>query len=325
MQTVARVIFLCGVVLLQQSALNGQEQGFNCLEAEIKGSSNDNVIGNCVDTIELYFGAPIPPPRSGNWDNAARLLRVYTGSTGMDSLVDVPITITAAPMDGLLTLAAVADTLPIFEDGSEQVALYRVLINCATWFSNPNPAEARIGFTKSARVLVRSEARSVVTGELLDSANLSPSQTAVWVKLASKQVLAVHKAPNNTRFSHWTCNYPGIVFNPNLSYQSYLDNCWPVADTVVFTAWFQPITSVAEGASEMDLRFHQKGTSVIVEGLPSNVCTVTLLDALGRPVCTKEAQGKTSLILEGAVASGLYMIITVTERAMYNNSLIVLR
>jgi hypothetical protein len=194
-------------------------------------------------------------------------------------MVPVPVTSKVDRVRNVIEIVP-DQPLPIFEGKSEQPILYRLVLNCRTWEINPVKDTAFIAFSKQGICMIKCTTRcledsSVVKGALMQPANvLNSYQNPIR--------LMVSQLPANAVFDRWTCSNTDIVFDERMQWQDLGANCWPLQDTVFFTAWIRRTSGVVQVTSSAEgPKLRVEGLQVSMEDPPLDLVAVHVYDARG--------------------------------------------
>jgi len=239
---------------------------FSCKPRAILGWLN-GAIPSCSDTITLTTDPPFMRDSSRLYSRGASLHRLRWID---DSLVlgeEISCRVVAEP-PALNVHLILEYHLPTHElDGSP--VYYQVNLYCGYWFGVNDTDTTTIRFSMYPRYRAIAEARRVGDSALLKSEFLvSPvSMPTSGYAITSSMTITAREEHDGAVFNHWTASHAGIAFDKYGREQRISVACWPMSDTVRFTAWYRAdnVSSVSE--SELD-----------------DVATVELYDLQGRSV-----------------------------------------
>ena len=208
----------------------------------------NGAIPACTDTIILPTDPPIRRDTSGTYERAARLYRLRWDNDVLVPGEEIACTVIAEPPAAHVQLV-LEQRLPTHElDGSP--IQYQVNLYCGYWFGNNDTDTTSVRFTTYARYRAVAEARRTNDSLLLTSELLvSPvSIPAGGYAITTPITITAINEHENLVFDHWTSSHTGIAFDVYGREQKLSVACWPMSDTVRFTAWYRDnsISSVSE-------------------------------------------------------------------------------
>lgn len=245
------VAFVCVTSVLAVVCAYGQipipTPDFSCKPRIILGWMN-GAIPACTDTITLPTDPPFQRDTSGAYKRAASLYRLRWDNDVLVPGEEIACTVIAEPPAVHVHLV-LDHHLPTHESDGSPIQ-YQVNLYCGYWFGNKDADTTSVRFTMHARYRAVAEARrtndsSLLNSELLVSpVSIPPSGYAITTPIT---ITAISEHENLV-FDHWTSSHAGIAFDAYGREQMLSVACWPMSDTVRFTAWYRDdnISSVSE-------------------------------------------------------------------------------
>lgn len=254
-----------------------------CYPNGFVGAKQNGIVANCADTIVLQYLFPIPPKSP----NATEESPIHMWRDKIDSLGDlvvVPVKIqTFIDHEARQVKIKVLDEFPVFEPISGNRTIYTISIMCRWWDTEIFEDSVIKPIQKNIEVNYRTEARMVEDSSLLDTIYTMPIKHSGILVYEADNWIEVREAPPGTTFSHWTTSDPGVTAEQTPEFQVVSDNCWPVFDTVTFTAWFEKTTKVNdnEDKAKPTIRWINPARELIVSNLQSSEARLSIFNVQG--------------------------------------------
>lgn len=256
------VAIVCVISVLVAVHATGQipipTPDFSCKPRIILGWMN-GAIPACSDTITLPTDPPTRRDTSGVYAKAAGLYRLRWDGDVLVPAEEIACTVIAEPPAAHVHLV-LDHRLQTHElDGTP--IQYQVNLYCGYWFGSNDADTTSVRFTTHARYRAVAEARRTGDSLLLRSELfVSPvSIPASGYAITTPITIVATDERENLVFDHWTSSHAGIAFDMYGREQRLSVACWPMSDTVRFTAWYRDnsVSSVSNAgipkATEADI------------------------------------------------------------------------
>lgn len=207
---------------------------FNCYPLFILGFNGNHLAPGCLDSMVICIGLPVPPRSADHPDLEPAVLLRDEDTIDVNVRIDEVVgTLTVYPLE----------PMPITEDDQVTQINYLIQLNCAYWQDIDSNAKSAY-FSKQHIVRSYVIARSLTDSSLVnDRVYVSPPETSP-THFAQRGVnIHADRENGDLTFSHWTSNLPDVNLDPDLATQNVQADCWPIMDTVIFTAWYHDATS----------------------------------------------------------------------------------
>lgn len=173
------------------------------------------------------------------------------------------------------------------DDGTPVV--YQVSLYCGYW-TGADADTTRILFTIHSRFRALANARSLnddstpLNSELFVSPVRMPTG---GFSISTPLTISAIETLDAYQFDHWTSNWDGTsntaaVYDPYGRAQIITPSCWPMRDTVMFTAWYRNTTR--SNVAVNDGHTLQPPRTTVAMCIPENG-TIALYDLQGRALC----------------------------------------
>lgn len=272
------------MVMLLANAANAQPTFFNCNALFILNSVPTNIIAQCDTSFTLFVGMPIPAKApSASAEHPIKLWKSVASQSGTDSLVEIKIAVRINSLRGTIEVIPKED-FPTYTEGDPLPTLYRVSIDCRWWDSNAHPDSSINYLSKDNVIEYRSEARLLEDGSRLPTNFTRPTLTTEIIKKTWAVGIGLDSPTSGYRFLYWTSSHNSFDFIPNLSDQTINTGCWPLSDTVVFTAWFSRTSDVETSGvlnEQIAARWDKANGRLLLEGLQPQPTQVYVYDLQG--------------------------------------------
>lgn len=278
------LVLLFGYSALIPSNVQAQIRPFFCTPYKMV---NGNVTGNiavCDNKVVVYMGQPIPPKAEGAvGDTPIQLGMLTFTSEGKDTTIYLDAETTMSPLTGIVTI--IPNTpFPMYEEKQGTAILYEVRVDCRWFGLQSTSGYGRFYFSKECSVHYRTEARLLTDGSLIPQSFTYPEFANEIIHPDSIVPIGADQSPEGYVFDHWTSSHPEISFVPKKSQQDVKDGCWPLLDTVMFTAWYSKATDVNEEKRNNELieaSWSPQSHLLTLDGLTSVQATITVYDVRG--------------------------------------------
>ena len=138
-----------------------------------------------------------------------------------------------------------------------------------------------------------------------------PSVTTSFV---ANGITLVAENTERYRFDHWSSSVELPGLDPLLPSQHLIEVCWPLEDTVRFTAWYRDATVSVDEDPGGNPRIALQGRTLEVDGSGSPIVTVAVSDVHGRLVAWRESVDASVLHLSLTAPPGVYLVAVRTAR-----------
>ena len=297
---------------------------FTCRPNHIHHSIDDAVINGCADTITLCMGLPIPPRHvDSEVDAPIRVYRIYDGPSGR-RLERRSVELRTDTTTGLIHVIP-DDRLEIHDAGVPDPARYRLVVDCQYWYGTERQDTIRIELWKQYVVRAFATARSLTDStDLSDQIMVTPLRSSdVHYELDGVNI-AADAGNDHWTFDHWTASN-NIALDPDAAQQHLKDVCWPLQDTVIFTAWYRT-TSTGVAFSRRDGRIknvnHSNGQITFTHSVGS-ATVATVVDVTGRLISHTLLSAGDQHMLTLDVPAGLYFLVLSTGNEVVTEPLTV--
>ncbi len=291
---------------------------FTCRPNHIHHSIDDAVIRGCADTITLCMGLPIPPRHADSEADAPiRVYRIYDGQQGRRlELRSVELQIDTN--NGLIHVIP-DDRLEIHDAGVPEPARYRLVVDCQYWYGAERHDTIRVELWKQYVVRAFAVARALTdSSDISDQIMVTPLRTSdVHFELDGVNI-AADAGNDHWTFDHWTASN-GISLDAQAPQQHLKDVCWPLRDTVIFTAWYlNTTTSVADGSISNKTTWvrHADGQLTFTHNVGLNT-VATVVDITGRVITQTQLTAGDQHRLQLDVPAGLYFLVLRTGNEVH--------
>lgn len=246
---IIKLVFACVFYTLPWMCATAQfpDANFSCKPRIIIGWMN-GAIPMCTDTIILPTDPPIARAANSVYQRAVSLHRLRWDNDVLVPGEEIACKVVAEPPAAHVHLV-LDHHLPVHDTDGSPIQ-YQINMYCGFWFGDNDTDTTRVRFTTYARYHAVAEARYVRDSSLLNSALMvSPVSMPPngYVIITPLTITAIDEHENLV-FDHWTASHSGIVFDRYGREQIVSTACWPMSDTVRFTAWYREntVSSVPE-------------------------------------------------------------------------------
>ena len=242
----------------------------------------------CLDTLTVHVGIPIPekhPNSPVEWPMQI-YKRVYID--GGLQILPVSLTVRFDYENG--DMIALTEGMPAYEGDSSAPLTYILYTDCR-YFEGPDGEQPLMQyFSKQSLIHAYSEARTLKDSALItDYVGSEPTRENGLFGLLNGAMISTPFKDSIWTFDHWSSSFPLAALDPFQVLQVVQNKCWPLRDTVVFTAWYNEApVSVNESSAGLtpDVTFLQRENTVTVVAKNQDMCTVAIIDLHGRVVST---------------------------------------
>ena len=221
---------------------------FSCVPRSIDAASGGSIIAACDDEIRVCLGKPLPEKHPGSpVGSPVRLFRLDQTSATDDVVAErafhwYPDTATGSVViipDPPLEVSLEDPRLPV---------LFRLVVDCQYWHGPGDAAidTAFVDLWKQHVVRLQGAAHRLHDGADISSAVVVTPSPVVSTRFVSSGVALDAEESERYRFDHWSASVELPGFDPRVPSQILHDICWPLEDTVQFTAWYRDVTSTVE-------------------------------------------------------------------------------
>ena len=289
---------------------------FNCKPYRIEHTIMDLVLPMCTDTIELCVGVPIPQKHAASpVDTPVRMYDLGPLGEQLDEPRRMEITWTFDEQFGRIMVVPLSP-MPVHEPGDYREIRYRITIDCRYWNGETRADDTvKVDVVKQHLIRAYAEARSIHDSTLLsDQIYAMPPSTSPIHFVSDGVWIDVEDEAGSWEFSHWTSSDGGVVVEPTQPTQHIIDVCWPLKDTVVFTAWFKDVnTSIDEQrGGGLDIYWNHALHVLEVGGLQSPA-SIAVIDVNGRTVgSTISSSEQDHVSIPLSVVPSIYAVVVTT-------------
>jgi hypothetical protein len=189
-------------------------------------------------------------------------------------------------------MIAITEGMPAYEVDSSASLRYMLYTDCR-YFNGPEGREPSLQyFTKQSLIRGYGIARSMRDSAVISERVLTePIPENGLSTLLNGLIISTMERDSIWTFDHWTSSVPITGFDPYQLLQIVKDDCWPLFDTVVFTAWYKETTvhvdereriTQRDGQPALDIRYEQSTAQIIIESDLREMCKAVLIDVQGR-------------------------------------------
>lgn len=254
---------------------------FNCKPLYLLEALNNTILPTCIDSITVCLGLPMPP-RAEPSVVATPAYLVRDNGFGPKPYDTLKCDMRLDSELGTLTIYP-RTPLPVMDDDLANPVEYLILVNCEYWKDEGTGTQEQ-RFIKQYVVKAVSEARSTVDSSIIAGVYTDPPRRSPVHLIWDGINLFATEENDSVVFDHWTISHPEITIDPKRREQHVATECWPLADTVLFTAWYRPVTSTvkepAGGEQTIECSILQEQIRVTSNGEP--IIDVAVVDLLGR-------------------------------------------
>jgi len=280
-----------------ENHLPGGYPPFGCRPYRIDEASGGQVIAPCADTIRLCVGKPLPIRHpDAPVSSPVRLYRMGPDPTSPSVVEEVGVHWSTEANHGAVVVIP-DPPMEALEADQRTPVRYRLVTDCRFW-EGPQavkPDTSFIEIWKQHVVPFRGQALRLHDQQRIDDDVIMMPVPQVSLALISDGVYLSAESGERYRFDHWTCSAPGIAVQSEASDQLVRDVCWPLQDTVVFTAWYQDRTAdlETERGKGIQLRATRENL-LVVDPRPIPFTDIAIADVHGRTVLTATNSGGVS-------------------------------
>ncbi len=267
---------------------------FGCRPYRIDEASGRQVIAPCADTIRLCVGKPLPIPHpDAPVSSPVRLYRMGPDPTSPTVVEEVGVHWSTEANNGAVVVIP-DPPMEALEADQRTPVRYRLVTDCRFW-EGPQAIKPDTSFFeiwKQHAVPYSGEARRIHDQQAIDAEVVMNPMPLVAMAFIADGVYLTAESGERYRFDHWTCSAEGIVLQSTAAEQLVRDVCWPLQDTVVFTAWYQDRT--ADLPSEPDKGIRLRATRenlLLTDPRPTPFTDIVITDVHGRTVFTSTNLG----------------------------------
>ncbi len=287
-----KLFFVSACSLLVFSDLSAQpcmgsipgQDFFSCTGYYIVEDTNNRILTNCEDRLTLCLGTPMPPKHERSpVESPIRVLARVFDDNGDYKLTEVKGAFSFDASKGFLTF--IPDSFPVSTDGDINPITYQVIMDCRYFYGPDNEETSTRYLTKQNIVRACAQARSMTDSSDLSSAvQLTPALGVCVQYLRNGLELKAKWNIDRWKFDHWESSIP-LAGLDRYELAQLLDNeCWPVLDTVIFTAWYTDLTlGIRENQSvENRITIAYQNGDIIVHDPDTDIYRWMLSDVQGR-------------------------------------------
>ncbi|RPI69830.1 MAG: hypothetical protein EHM43_00320 [Ignavibacteriae bacterium] len=220
---------------------------FSCYPLFILGFNGNSLAPGCLDSMVICIGLPVPPRSPDHPDLEPALLLRGEDTININIRIDEVVgTLTVYPLE----------PMPITEDDNVTQIDYLIQLNCAYW-QDIDTGEKSTYFAKQHIVRSYTVARSLRDSSIVnDRVYVSPPETSPTHYVHRGVNIHADRENGDLTFSHWTSSLTDVKLDPLIATQNVQADCWPIMDTVIFTAWYHDeTTSVVDVFDEAQPQF----------------------------------------------------------------------
>ncbi|MBI2794963.1 MAG: hypothetical protein HYX66_09990 [Ignavibacteria bacterium] len=300
----------------------GQEV-FSCNGYYIVQDSINGVIANCDDKLTVCLGTLIPPRHQNSpVESPIRVLAGFYDDNGNYKLTDVNGTISIDPSRGFVTF--VPDSFPVSVIGDLNPIQYQVVMDCRYFYGPDNVDEYVRYLSKQNVIRACAQARSMTdSSDLSSNILLQPKMESCVHYLSNGLKIAAERNVGRWNFDHWESSI-SLAGLKQYELTQLLDNeCWPLTDTVILTAWYRDVTLAVreDPAAENQITFAYKNGDIIVHDPATTIYKWILSDLQGRIISQTDSCLLEPCIISTNGNSGMAILIGVGLSHSYSTSL----
>ena len=207
----------------------------------------------------------------------------------------------------------VPDPPLLISDGAiHRPVVYRLVTDCRYWHGvgHTGVDTSFIDLWKQHVVKVQGAAHRLHDGvRISEEVVVSPGPSVTTGFVANGITLAAEDT-ERYRFDHWSCSVELDGMDPTIASQVLTDVCWPLEDTVLFTAWYRDVTAHMQDLRQAGLAMETSAGQLHVTSATLPITTVTVSDVQGRLYAWREAaQNADRISIEFAAPPGFYLVV----------------
>lgn len=223
----------------------GGHPPFGCRPRKVDAAAGGSVIAPCADTIRLCLGKPLPVKHPESpVSSPVRLYRMGPDPTVPTVVQEVGVH-WASDADNGSVVAIPDPPLEALEADQRTPVRYRLVTDCRFW-EGPLAAQPDTSFVeiwKQHVVHYAGQARRIHDQLQIDADVVMSPASQISIAYIAEGVYLSAESGERYMFDHWTCSDPVVPLIEDAAEQHLLDVCWPLEDTVVFTAWYRDRTA----------------------------------------------------------------------------------
>lgn len=254
---------------------------FNCKPLYLLEALNNTILPTCIDSITVCLGLPMPP-RAEPSVVATPAYLVRDNGFGPKPYDTLKCDMRLDSELGTLTIYP-RTPLPVMDDDLANPVEYLILVNCEYWKDEGTGTQEQ-RFIKQYVVKAVSEARSTVDSSIVAGVYTDPPRRSPVHLIWDGINLFATEENDSVVFDYWTISHPEITIDPKRREQHVATECWPLADTVLFTAWYRPVTSTVKepAGGEQNIECSILPEQIRVTAFGEPITDVFVVDLLGR-------------------------------------------
>jgi hypothetical protein len=232
-------VFAAGILNAQLRTncltINDWNVPFSCTPIFLMYTYDDTMVPSCADSITVCIGIPIPP-RSADHTvlTPAYLLRDSGNDQHPYDTIDCDVRVDS--IVGTITFYP-KDPMPVMDDDLINNVEYLIQTNCEYW-DTEETGTRQYRVIKQHTIRAYAEARSANDSMIIDDALVAPPQRSLIHLVFDGVNLYAPDTNGDLVFDKWTSSHEEIEFEPSRPVQHIGTECWPLRDTVIFTAWY---------------------------------------------------------------------------------------
>lgn len=285
---------------------------FSCIPRRIDAASGGSIIGGCANEIRLCVGKPLAPKHVDAPDSSpVRLYRVLGDPVLEDVFAEH--TVHWYPDSTTGSIVVIPDPPLIVTDGDPaRPVVYRLVTDCRFWQGREHQGvdTSYIDLWKQHVVRVKGAAHRLHDGVRISEEVIVSPGPSVATAFAANGVTLAAEDTERYRFDHWSCSVDIEGFDPVLPAQRLSEVCWPLEDTVHFTAWYRDVTAGVADAEIRDTRAVVIDGHLRITSASKPISTLAVADLYGRLYAWRELQERFHTVeLPFAHPPGVYVVV----------------
>jgi hypothetical protein len=296
---------------------------FACPPYRIERAIADAVIPYCSDTIEVCIGTTVPAKHE--MSPVTSPVQLYRMGVAGESVSPEQIE-TEWDIDTVYgrLLVMPRASMPPVRRSDGRAYQYRLVVDCRYW-KGPEADTVRYDISKQTMILAHAFARSVHDStDLAAEVFVAPPPASTVHHVGEGLRLEAEERSGPWSFERWESSNVNVAFDPLAPVQVIQDACWPLQDTVIFTAWFRNTSTSVDGennpAERADQHYFANAPAILWNSSTQEVVvsdrymwtSLSVIDVNGRTVGTLTSTHGSSLRLPATPA--LYAVVMTTAR-----------
>jgi hypothetical protein len=173
--------------------------------------------------------------------------------------------------------------MPVMDDDLINNVEYLIQTNCEYWDTDETGTR-QYRVIKQHTIRAYAEARSEIDNSILSEVDVVPPKRSLVHMIFDGVNLIAPETHGGLFFDKWTVSHAEVEYDPTSPAQNIGTACWPLRDTVIFTAWYtdEPTTVKESVGGKQDVVCTTSADDYTFTSTALPITEIMVVDLLGR-------------------------------------------